>query len=343
MTAHPKVLLRTAIDPAALLDHASNRDRQVHRVVVEELRHHGIMVVAKDEKKALYDAINRLAPDSAELWEATIKALDQHMRVSHYAGALSVSDSLESSSLGAIWKKALLDLVIAGEDNASPHGVNYSTGVSKIGETDLVLAATIDRSSALEKAKSVGTFPPGTPRSDVAEQLLRPLATYSSVVKIIDPFILENFIRFGTKSENVEWLLGVLAESLPPGASVSLLSKVHDGWPREYMSDPEERITEMLTRVLSKRTTPLTIKVCLAKYTDLQNRFLWFSHECSYDVFHDFSTLRDRVLNRELRFTRQSNDVSQTTLATATKLENAQNLAIGFTFDIPSSPFKTHS
>lgn len=334
MTRHPTVLLRTAIDPAALLDHTSYRDRQVHRAIVKELMRHGVLVLNKDQDGSLQDSIGRLGPDSQTLWKKTIESLNDVNRVSRDPGLVSVADSLESASPGDIWKKALLDLVIAGEENARPHGVDFSSGVREIGETDVVLAATIDRSPVLQKAKNVGRFPIGTPRSDVAEQFLRPLATYSSAVKIIDPHILESFIRYGTKSEHVEWLLSELADSLPPGASVSLLGKVQNDWPHAYKPDPEESIKEILTRALSKRTTPLTINVRLVKSTQPRNRYLWFSYECSYDVIHNFIGLADKRLNEELRFPRHSNVVSQTTFETAKKLENASTAVISVTYGI---------
>lgn len=333
MTSQPRALLHTAVDPDALLDHTSDRDRQVHRAVVEALQSHGILTLGRGQSDTLFEAVARLGNDSKTLWVKTISRLNDLNRIDRDLPIPSLADSLASSSPADAWV-GILDLVVAGEVSGQRHGVEIGAGSRTLGGVDLVLAATIDESPALEAASKVGHFPARTPRKEISAQFLRPLAVRSSAVKLIDPHLLEEFIREDKFPAHVEWLLTELAEVLPPGASISLLGKLQREWPNGYLPDPETRVSKFLSETLSHRSLPLTVEVRFAKHTDLQNRYIWFSCGRSYDVLHLFAPLTSEPIGRELRFIPQDPEAAAATLAAAAKLEAATREVVTVTYEI---------
>lgn len=332
MNRQPRVLLRTAIDPSALLEYPLNRDQLVHRALVEALRDHGVMTFSQGQFASFYRAIESLSDDSKTLWRKLLGALDDLNRMDRNAPISDLEASFSSLAPADAWK-GFLDLVVAEEAAARVHGVDFVSGSRTIGETDIVLAPTVDTSPALKSARNVELFPKGSPRENVEQQLIRPLASRSQTVKLVDPYILEEFVRHGRRPERVEWLLSVLAASLPSGASVSLLGSLHRGWPGDYMANPESRLESLLERTLGSSSKSLTVNVRLVRHTNLRNRFIWFSCGHSYDVLHDFQSLENDTLRREIRFIRQAQEATLATLTAIRDLEkeNTQNISIDFT------------
>ena len=322
MTHQPRVLLRTAVDPEALLDHQSVRDQQVHRAIARMLEGHGILSFGEGQSNELLEAIACLRGDSKDAWVSVIKALYDLNRIDLDLTIPPLAETLLSDSPADTWA-GLIDLVVASEAHATSCGVEADRGVRSFEMTEVTLPYSVDAAPAVRAAGTIGSFQARTHRSDVAEQLLIPLARRSASVKIIDPHILEEFIREDNPARHVEWLLRVLAAELPPGAHISVLGKLQRNWPDAYLGDAEARTAAMIGRALSNRCTPITVDVHLVKHTELQNRFIWFSCGHSYDVLHNFLPLKEESIGREMRFARQAPDVAITTLELAKKLERA--------------------
>ena len=117
MTSQPRVLLRTAVDPEALLDHQSLRDQQVHRGIAQMLRDHGVLALGQGQSTELQNAIASLASNSKEVWIKVIKALYDLNRIDRDIAIPALAETFLSASPSDAWA-GLLDSIVAGEDHA---------------------------------------------------------------------------------------------------------------------------------------------------------------------------------------------------------------------------------
>lgn len=332
MSPTRKVLFPIAVDPDALRDHPTDRDQLVHREVVTTLGDRGILSLPEADREDLFRAIGGLGDLSKTLWVKQLHALNDLNRLDQVMHARGVGDRLrQPAHVSDV--TAPVRLIVAGRAAAEAHGVDDGSGYKTIDDTDIVLAGTIHRSPALADREALGVFPPGSTRREViASGFLKPLAERSTAVKILDPHILEDLVSGDASPANAEWLLRTLAESMPPGSTLSILGKLQRQWEEADRADQEARVEELLDRVLSARVEPMTVHVRLLKTTSLKNRYMWFSCGHSYDVLHNFAVLSNERLNEELRFTRQSDEVALQTMQTAKSIEdNTQQTMVSVT------------
>lgn len=337
MSTSSRILFPVAVDAQALQDHPTERDRIIHHAVTSALQSHGILTIGDGDAEALFDAIAAIGSDSQALWVQLLKALDKWDRIDRRSRTASVTDVLnglsELKDFGEIVR-----LIVAGEDAAKQHGVSASTKCRTVNGSDVVVAASVDRSTAIESAGRVGRFPKGTEREEIAETLLRPLGARSTHVRVLDPQMLETFITDGKHPPHVQWLLQTLAASMPPMSTISIIGTLQNTWVRSNKESQEDRIRQLIETLLTGRTKPLTVRVTLVQSarTPLQNRYAWFSCGPSYDVLHNFAPLGSDQLKTELRFLRQDLDFARDTMQLAEAYETCKLPGmISVTVDLP--------
>lgn len=300
MSRPPKLLFPVAIDPVALLDRPAARDRQVHRAVVEVLRDHGVLTLGRVDSDALLDAIGRIEGDSRTLWVKLLSGLNDLNRIDRGVRAASVADTLLNLS-NHVEIGAAVDLLIAGEEAAKQRGVNFTNGCLTIGETDVVLAATIDRSPTVGGAQGIGNYPPGTNRRVIGDEILRPAAARSGTVTVLDPHLLDHVLGSGRgrRRDHVEWLVAVFASSLPPGSTLAFIGDFPSGRGQrgELLTDElaTSEIERAIGRALKGRSEPMTVRITLVRgpnpETKMSNRYLNFDCGFAFEVTHDISRL----------------------------------------------------
>ena len=333
--SQPQVLFPIAVEPQALSDHPTDRDRLIHREVVRTLGDHGILILPAADQKALLEAIQGLDDLSKTLWDKQIRSLIDLNRLDLRLNTIGVSERLRHDG-GPTEGKPTVRVFVASRESAKLYGVDDASGFKTVNDSDVVLASAVDRSPALNAAKKVGLFPMGKARrSEVADSLIRPLAVRSSAVKLLDPHILEGVIN-SKKTAHAEWIIRALATTMPAHSTLSMLGKLQGYWQPTDRAGDESVIEDFLTRALQGRRLPMTVNVRLLKSIDLRNRYIWFSSGHSFDVLHNFTALSEEVLDDELRFVRHSDELAQQTLRIAEKMENnTQSTMVSVTKVIP--------
>lgn len=301
MSGSPRVLFPLAIDPEALLRFNDPDHKQTHVAAEKLVRAHGILTYGPGDEQALMSAIGELVGRPHRLWAAVVEQLGKNRRTDRQrstslaeflAGPAALDDSAELVRLA---------LVGTGAGGQSKQSVRRNM-------TERITLASIDEANAMTRSRRIGTFPVGTPRQQINEQLLEPLARRSRLVRIMDPQMFESYLS-NPKSfpANVEWLLQVLGEALPPHATISLVGTLQKTWHARDRARHESLVDVLLQRVLKNRRTPLTVTVRLVQTVPrpLKNRFLWFDCTDPFDVLHNFAPLEAEPLKEEFRVSRQ--------------------------------------
>lgn len=329
MNPSAQVLFPVGVDSAAIRDHPTDRDRQVHREVVNTLRNHGIVKLNPDDLKALRDAIGDLGPDSKTLWKELLRGLGGLRRIEESPCTAPISEVVERLGERDDFH-GLVRLVVAGEGAAKQHGVDDSRGSRSVAGTDVVLARTIDKAPSVRAAGRVGRFPIGTSRVEIAATLLRPLATRSTEVKALDPHLLIDYVEDKKPPAHVVWLLRTLGAAMPPQSTMWLIGNLHNTWRQANRKAHENQVAELISTVLSDRSDPLTVEVRLvqAAKTPLKNRYLWFSCGYSYDVLHNFDPLGYDPLKEEISFRRHDDVASKEAPNIAKSYDGAKHPAV---------------
>ncbi|WP_157006500.1 hypothetical protein [Agromyces laixinhei] len=302
MSKRPEIIFPIAIDPDALLGFRDPAHKPTHLAAGEFIRAHGILSFGPGDERALLDAIGELVGRPQQLWSAAVEYLKKSRRANarrptSLADFLAVQAMLNDSA-----SLVRLAVVASADDEAA------RTETCRTNITERTTLPDIDESTAIVESGSIGTFPVGTPRRDIAECFLKPLAARSRLVRVMDPQMLEGYLKNPkSPSAHVEWLLGVLGASLPAGASISLVGTLQGTWPLENRSRDQGLVETFVRDALKSRTDPLTVKVKLVQTMrqPLKNRYLWFDCTDPFDVLHNLAPLGADPLREEFRVERQ--------------------------------------
>lgn len=299
MTSYPEIVVPIAIEPQALREHSTNRDLATHLGMEEVLQECGILALEGDEGAALIEAIKDLDEDLRELWNKLIRSLDSLNRLDRSLLPSSVAGLLDRPNLpSALEEKHFV--VVAGEESAASHGLDYRTLFRTVGPLDVVMAPALKRAPLVAGALALRSFPPQTPRETIARSLLRPIARRSGVVTVFDPHLFAHVVGAGRGSRlnHVEWLAEVFAGELPEGATLRLVGNVPE---RKPPAEPLEAswiqstIQSAISNAAGSRLPELKVEVCLFQGTMAKvkghNRYLDFDCGFTFEVTADFARL----------------------------------------------------
>lgn len=307
MSGLRRILFPLAIEPGALVRFKDPDHKQTHVAAERLVRHHGVLSFGPGDKQALHREVSELDGRPRQVWASVIEYLKTCNRIEDKALTTALADFLATAATLPNSADQVRLAIIATDASSSTMG---STGLTS---TERVTLPNIDESSAVAEASSIGVFPVDTTRTQIAQQLLHPLASRSTCVRIMDPQILETYLRDPTRRPaHLEWLLNVLADSLRPHATVSIIGTLQNQWRASNRTRDEESIKALLGSVLQSRRAPLTVKVQLvqALRQPLKNRYLWFDCTEPFDVLHNFYPLGTDPLKEEFRITRQTDDAA---------------------------------
>ncbi len=302
MSASSEILFPIAIDPDALLGFSDPAHKQTHVAAEEFIRAHGILSFGPGDERALLDAIGELVGRPQQLWSAAVEYLRKNRRA-NARRTTSLADFLAGPAMLDDSAELVRLAVVASGDDAAAR-----TGDSRANITERSTLPDIDESTAFEESGAIGTFPVGTPRREIAERFMKPLAARSRLVRVMDPQMLEGFLKNPKSSPaHVGWLLGVLGVALPAGATISLLGTLQGTWPLGNRPKDEVLVETFLRDALKSRTDPLTVNVTLVQTMrqPLKNRYLWFDCTDPFDVLHNLVPLGADPLREEFRVERQ--------------------------------------
>ncbi len=302
MSKCPEIIFPIAIDPNALLGFSDPVHKPTHVAAGQFVRAHGILSFGPGDERALLDAIGELAGRPQQLWSAAV----EYLKMSRRANArrpTSFADFLAADAMRNDSASLVRLAVVASADDVAARAASDRTNV-----TERTMLPDIDESTAIVESGSIGTFPVGAPRHEIADCFLKPLAARSRLVRIMDPQMLEGYLK-NPKSPpaHVGWLLGVLGAALPAGATISLVGTLQGTWPMGNRSRDEGLVETFVRDALKSRTDPLTVKVTLVQSMrqPLKNRYLWFDCAEPYDVLHNLAPLGADPLREEFRVERQ--------------------------------------
>lgn len=322
MNPPARILFPIAVDPRALLDFNDPAHKQTHAVAAEFVRQYGILSYGPGDKQALYGAVSELSGRAQQLWASVMEYLKVCRRTDEQSRTSSLPDFLQDLAMLENSADEVRLAIIA----TSAATITQTTQPAS-NTTEHVTLPDIDESRAVTDASEIGTFPLRALRSEIAEQLVKPLAARSTHVKVMDPHILEKLITDAKNPSplpNVEWLLGVLGAAMLPDSTISIVGTLQGRWDPRNRADAETRIDRFLEHALRTRATPITVKVRLvqAAKTPVKNRFLWFNCGCSFDVLHNFAPLIHEELKEELRLIRQDEATAEQTRRLAEEYES---------------------
>lgn len=308
MTSPPRVMFPIALDPRALLDYPSERERPVHVGVERVLLDCGILALERDEGEELRRAIHRLSPELKELWDRLIRGLDGMNRLDRTLLPTTVGELVET--LGLTGHSATeVRLIIASESTVESCSADLESGTATIGGTDVVVASSIDKSTAVKAVAELGSFVPGTARQAIASAVLKPLAARSGNVTVLDPHLFDHVlgtarprrVKSGNTwveraADHVEWLVSELSRAVPPGGTIELIGD----YPSQRRNDgilltkelARDEITRAIEQSLKNRSSPITVSFTAVQApkadVKVSNRYLMFDCGVSYLVDHDF-------------------------------------------------------
>ncbi|MGO4690175.1 hypothetical protein [Glaciibacter sp. 2TAF33] len=338
MSIPATVLVPVAVDPAALGDHPTARDGLIHRQIARTLEAHGILTLGNQDGDMLHAAIAALDANSRETWDLLIKGLSSMNRVDTDLRGMPTARALDL--LGSSNETAqLIRVFVASQNAAGAKQVDYVSGYRTINGTDIVLAATIDKSPALVDAQKVGKFPPGTNRSDVGDGILRPAAARSGRVMVLDPHLFDDILGTarGSQRDHVEWLVEVMASSLRPGSNLVLVADFPNGRRRDNrpltINLAKQEIEVAVRKGLALRTEQITVVVTLVqgpkREVKMSNRYLHFDCGVAFEVSHDILRLGSQTNPAPDHLTFRRLDPSET--------EHVTRIAAGYTGYTPET------
>jgi hypothetical protein len=320
MSRTPRIIFPVAIDPAALLSYPDPDHKQTHVVAATLVRDHGILSLGPGDAQDLVRAVDQLVGRPQQVWSNVIRLLRASRRSDDQARGVSLADFLASAA--ALTDSAdQVRLAIVPANTAAASGKSSAANV-----TEQVALPDVDESQAVVAASGIGTFRVRTARHEIADQLLKPLASRSSYVRIMDPQIFELFLREKRTPAHVEWLLSVLAEALPAHATISVIGTLQSTWRMDNRTRDEASIRGIVETAVQSRRRPLTARVTLAQAMKqpLKNRYLWFDCTDPFDVLHNFIPLEADPLKEEFRVGRQKAGDHAETQRVAAAYENAK-------------------
>ena len=226
------MLLNVHVAPAVVVETsqaaAHFRAPALRRELVELLVRHGILrFTSGEEAGAWIDSLSRpdLTPAEKKQWQQLLLALKKQGRLSaadpklmenpDKADALSDLQGLRKgapmlSILGTETYQRVFPTAQRGHSEAFP-GVEVAVPGS-ISESALY--------RALLNLVETGSFPKGTPRTEVWNKLLGPLSSVSKEITVFDKYLFSRL--FETADEHVTWLLNQFDRVVPTGSIVKL-------------------------------------------------------------------------------------------------------------------------
>lgn len=319
MSSIPEILIAAAVDPRALSDFGGADHGLTHEAMVSALMDHAKLTLGAGDADALFNAIDSLeSPYSQSQWNELLIALsrfnrldDQDKRpdpVEHFLAELEHRPDAGDC----------VRLAIVGKTDAGRWETHLRTGTHEVNGTELVRPPFLSHAQALKDARQIGSFAKGTRRDAIADELIRPLASRSRVVKVLDPHLMDQVLRTarGRRFDHAEWLVSVLASAMPEGASIELITDmptartVDDSGSEVPLSDAiaMNLIGDSIQRALgASGATPIHARTTLVRAHPEKNpnRYLWFSCGVTFEVSHDFARLGTPLIWERVKFTRQ--------------------------------------
>lgn len=329
----PPVMFPIAVEPAALTDNRERAYGMLHRRLLSTIVDHGILTVPERDEGALHEAIEGLDHRLRDQWGKAIKDLHSRKQYDRRPDAKPLRELLSTD--GHIDQPAAGErLFVASRDVAERCGVDDSTLHKTFGESEIVLLGTCDESSTVAAVREEVCFPKDTQRSAIVDSFIRPLATRSSEVKVLDPYIFRNLLK-GDAAHDVEWLIQALAGSMPAEAELSIYGVLGGDWKEDNRKDHELMIQHFVARALARRRFSLKVRVLLLQFFELKNRHIVFSTGHSYHVLHHFNTLKHKSLKDELRFVRSFGVNADRTGGIVESMERSENTRVDVTLSAP--------
>lgn len=309
MNTSSQALFPVAIDPDALRDYPTDKDRIVHREVIRTLERCGILHVAEADSAELFEAIKGLGDLSKTLWRKLLYALNDLNRFEQPDGP-TVRELLNQWTQGT-GAYGDVRLMVAGREAAGECGIDDVTGFRSGGGIDIATADSIDRAPSVIEAERAD-FAPGTPRTSIAEFIVHPLAARSRSVTVFDPHLFDHIlgtatprrVRIGAEwveqpSDHVEWLVAELGAALPADATINLIGDYPTDRRKDGSLLTKERaradIVAAIGASLASRGQPINVNFCLVQApkrdTKVSNRYLTFDCGFAFLVDHDFYRL----------------------------------------------------
>lgn len=341
MSSSPQVLIATAVDPAALSDFGGADHVLTHEAMVTALLDHANLTLGAGDASALFKAIDGLeSPHSRSQWNELLVALSWFNRLDDQETRPASIEHFLAELQDGVGAGDGVQLAIVGKAGAGQWETDLRTGSHEVNGTSVVRPPFLSHASPLRQAREIGSFADGTPRDLIADELIRPLASRSRVVKILDPHLMDHVLRTakGRRLDHTEWLVSVLASVMPEGATIELIADmptartVDDNGDELPLSDARARnlIEDAIHGALVARgADPIHARVTLVRAHPKKNpnRYLWFSCGVTLEITHDFARLGTPRIWERVKFTRQRGEDSDHVVKTAESYEQFASAA----------------
>lgn len=297
----PQFLVSVGLVPEALLEYNSPRDKVTHEVAVTAVYDHGLLTLTPEDMEALKAAIAKLVGRPQTSWAAIVEALQLLRRVDRESLPISIRSFVDTQA-GDSGSANIVRLAVV-EDAAVPVADNSESAPN---QTELVSLIDVASSSAFRGARSLVSFPSGTPRQQIAEAVLIPLAARSTEIVAFDPFLFDDLVganRASDARDHVEWLCQLLGDVLPPDSTMRLVANLPSPTRAGQPLDPEQikqKISATLAAALRHRRSGVSVEVTLFQGTrpgiKASNRYLFFSCGAEFEVSHDLLRLGSQTI-----------------------------------------------
>jgi len=319
MSGLPQILVATAVDPTALSDFGGADHGLTHESMVAALMDHGTLTLGAGDADALFNAIDGLeSPYSQSQWNELLIALSRFNRLDDQDVR---PDSVEHFLAELEYRPDAGDcvrLAIVGKTDAGQRETDLRIGAHEVNGTELVRPPLLNHALALKDARRIGSFAQGTRRDAIVDELIRPLASRSRVVKVLDPHLMDHVLRTskGRRYDHAEWLVSVLASAMPEGASIELITDMPTARTVDD-SGSEVPLTDAIATSLigdaiqgalgASGAISIQARTTLVRAHPNKNpnRYLWFSCGATFEVSHDFARLGTPLIWERVKFTRQ--------------------------------------
>lgn len=341
MSRLPQILVATAVDPTALSDFGGADHVLTHEAMVTALLDHANLTFGAGDAGALFDAIDGLeSPYSRSQWNELLIALSRFNRLDDQETRPDPIEHFLAELENRVGAGDYVQLAIVGKADAGKWEPDLRTGSHEVNGTAVVRPPFLSYASPLRQAREIGSFADGTPRDLIADELIRPLASRSRVVKVLDPHLMDHVLRTakGRRLDHTEWLVSVLAGAMPEGATIELIADmptartVQDNGDEVPLSDAIARnlIEDSIHRALGARgADPIHARASLVRAHPKKNpnRYLWFSCGATLEITHDFARLGTPRIWERVKFTRQRGADSDHVVKTAESYEQFASTA----------------
>lgn len=205
----------------------------LHAQLVRMLSRHGVLLGSTEDWRRLNAAVDVLDDDERIQWHALLARLEQTGRLYVHHEPPAVLDDMATLADVVDALPPGRHIAVLSSARAAALGIAARTASRMEKDQEIVRSR---RTTDAERLRSLvaladrGVYPQDMDRETVFDQVLRPLASWSTDVLVADRYLYKELQwrsgRRGRPAEAVAWLLDRLSQHALPGAVVTLLGGV---------------------------------------------------------------------------------------------------------------------